>query len=753
MLEGIFEGIKSFLGDTLTSVLEAVLNATVFKLLYYAEIALCWLIDQLYDMFEVFAGLVRIKYDGGYSYLIDVFFTNYVVSNVYWAMALIGIALTFGFAIWAVIRKAFDIDGKQQQSLGQIIGAGIRSIILIVSMTLVISVVLRMTNTLMEQVDYIFNNASHLNFAEERDFSEEEYAAMGRILANIGNASMVPNCKNRYNVNLCYNEIRGDMLYLQQQGVFMYSYYQIDQNGNEIKSWQSVLSQIARSTDLRYDTKIDVYNQGIMTSVGAAMDYLQSGGTIAPVSHVSTFYKSDGKAHLDRMTFLMGSMRAARNGAYNQNPGFTDALRAPYYYGEGKDIYNFDDVDDDFNIGFATDYILVFMAAFALIMDLVTILLNCVARIFNMLFLYIIAPPVIAAAPLDGGGKFKQWTIAFLVQSLSVFGTVIAMRLLLIYLPIVVSPQLTLFENRPLLNVLSKFMLIFGGFEAAKKSTSLLTGILADSAGWQAVQAGDMSSSAAGLVGGASSLAKGAAMKAGGLALKGAGKFADFATKPVQNLAKRGWEATGGKLMKAWNNLGAGDKEREKVMAEAKHSLAVDDMKQQLIAQRATQNGGGGGGSGGGSGGGNRTPPKLPPRTPSKAPAKAGGNSGGALPSNSAGKGSTGASAGKGSTGASAGKGGASKSPSSPPQKQGSAPASKAASGGGAPPSAPAPARYMGTVEEFLRDEPLPSKASSGGGAPASEAPSGGAAKAAPASPAKAPPPPKPSQGGNKGGK
>ena len=33
MLEGIFEGIKSFLGDTLTSVLEAVLNATVFKLL------------------------------------------------------------------------------------------------------------------------------------------------------------------------------------------------------------------------------------------------------------------------------------------------------------------------------------------------------------------------------------------------------------------------------------------------------------------------------------------------------------------------------------------------------------------------------------------------------------------------------------------------------------------------------------------------------------------------------------------------
>ena len=549
MLDGIIDGIMSVLGDTLTSVLEAILNATLFKILYYAEIALCWIISQLYDMFEVFAGIVRIQYgDEKPDYLINVFFSNHTVSNVYWAMALIGIALTFGFAIWAVARKMFDIDGRQQQSMGQIIGAGLKSIFLIVSMTLIISVVLRMTNTLMEQIDYTFNNAYHLDYSAEYVFSEEEYAAMGRVLATIGNASVVPNSKNRYNVNLCYNEIRGDMLYLQNRGIFLYSYYQTDQNGNELKSWQSVLSQIARSTDLRYDVKIDVYNQGVMNSVTAAMDYLQSGGNIAPVSSVSEYYKPDGKAHLDRMVFLMGTMRAARNTAYNREPSLSDALRAPYYYDQGKSIYNIDDVDSDFNIGFPTDYILVFMAVFALIMDLITILLNCVARIFNMLFLYIIAPPVIAAAPLDGGGKFKQWTTAFVVQSLSVFGTVIAMRLLMIYLPIVVSPQLVLFEDRPLLNVLSKFVLIFGGFEAAKKSTSLLTGILADSAGWQAVQAGDMSGSASKLAGAAAGVARGAA----GLGRKAAGGVASFATKPVQNLAKRGWDATGGK----WSNLG-----------------------------------------------------------------------------------------------------------------------------------------------------------------------------------------------------
>ena len=584
MLDSIFEGIKSFLGDTLTSVLEAVLNATLFKLMYYIEIGMCWIIDQLYTMFRVFAGIDRVSYDGKPDYLINVFFSNGTVSNIYWAMALIGIALTFGFLIWAVARKMFDLDGRQQTSMGQIVGAGMKSILLIVSMTLVISVVLRMTNTLMEQITELFDEGNHLSYPVEREFTEEEYAAMGRVLSVIGNASMVPTSDNRYNVNLCYNEIRGDMLYLQTKGVFMYSYYQTDKNGNEMKSWQSVLARIAHSTDLRYDVKIDVYNQGVMESITEAMNYLQSGGTITPVSHVSDTYKSDGNAHLDRMVFLMGTLRAARNGAYNQSPSLTDALRAPYYYEQGRSIYNFDDVDDDFNIGFPTDYIVVFIAGVAAIVDLLTIILNCVARIFNMLFLYIIAPPVIAAAPLDGGGKFKQWTTAFIVQSLSVFGTVIAMRLLMIYLPIVISPQLVLFPDKPLLDALAKFLLIFGGFEAAKKSTSLLTGILADSAGWQAVQAGDMSGSAGRMLGGITGAAKGAA----GLALKTAGGVANFATKPVQNLGKRAWAATGGK----WENLG-NPSEKSKAMAEAKHGMAVDDARQQLLAERG---GGGGGG-------------------------------------------------------------------------------------------------------------------------------------------------------------
>ena len=611
MLGDLWGGATDLLGDTLSSILESILNATIFKLCYYIERMLCWIVGILMDLFNIFSGLETVTYNGSKNFLINIFFANKAINNIFWAMAIIGFILVFVFTGWSVIRKIFDINAKHQESLGQIIWSGIRSIFLIVGLTLVINVVLTGTGILMQQIDFIFNNAYHLDQPQERDFTDEEYAAMGRVLATIGNYSMVPSSNSRYNLNACFNAIRGDMELLQKQGVFDYSYYQPDADGNIGESWQSVLSQIAKSTDLRRDVMIDVYNEGVATSITAAMDYLRNTKDPRPVDHVEASYTVTERANLDRMIFLMGTMRAAKNSAYNENPAFDDALRGPYYYNENRDIYSFSDVNRDFNIGFEMDYVLVWLASVAIIVDLTIVILNCIARIFNMLFLYIIAPPIIAVSPLDNGGKFKQWTTAFLVQSLSVFGTVIAMRLLLIYLPIVSSPQLVLFY-KPVLNAIGKFMLVFGGVEAAKKSTGLLTGILADSAGMEAVRSGDMSSTANRMVGAAGGLALGAAGKAAGAA----GSVLNFATKPVQNLAGRAWNATGGKLASAWSNLGKGDVAGQKAMDSAKERLATERAYEQLTS----------GGKGGSPSTGSGSPPRNGPGGPPPAnPAPGGG--------------------------------------------------------------------------------------------------------------------------------
>ena len=72
----------------------------------------------------------------------------------------------------------------------------------------------------MQQINYMFSNSENLDIPVTIVYTDEQYAAMGRALNTIGNYSLVPAYSSRYNLNTCYNEIRQDLLYLQQQGVF-----------------------------------------------------------------------------------------------------------------------------------------------------------------------------------------------------------------------------------------------------------------------------------------------------------------------------------------------------------------------------------------------------------------------------------------------------------------------------------------------------------------------------------------------------
>lgn len=66
------------------------------------------------------------------------------------------------------------------------------------------------------------------------------------------------------------------------------------------------------------------------------------------------------------------------------------------------------------------------MAAFGMIM-----------RLFKGVVLFMISPPMVALMPLDGGSAFKQWRTAFLKQILAAYGTIVALNLLFLILPVV----------------------------------------------------------------------------------------------------------------------------------------------------------------------------------------------------------------------------------------------------------------------------------------------------------------------------
>ena len=459
------------------------------RILYVLESGLVWVIGIMDECFSVMSGITKVRYQGETKTLLDVFFGNTVVEKIYWAMALLGILLCFVFAIIAVAKKAVDSGDKMKQSMGDILTGTLKAILIIVSLTFIFNAVLSLSDKLFTQINYAFNHADTLGKEDSIEFTDEQYATMARVLETVANYSLMPSYNSRYNLNSCYNEIRGDLQSLEQEGVF--DFYYVSEDGTT--SWQAALQEIVNAGDLSQDLRFDAYNTEISNALLKCMKTMQTDSSFAPLrTYTRQIITSSYNAPLDRMVFLMCTMRAARNPVYNQNASMDDPLRSAYYMGE-KSIYNYTDVTGDFDIT-NFDHILLLMVSFKLIWDLAVIIFDCVARIFNMIFLYLIAPPFIGVMPLDEGGKFKQWTTAFVVQCFGVFGTVIAMRVLLIFIPIISSSDLVLFDNS-LLNQVGKFVLILGGMATAKRASGVITGILADNAGYQAINASNMGES------------------------------------------------------------------------------------------------------------------------------------------------------------------------------------------------------------------------------------------------------------------
>ncbi len=483
---GVLETTVSAAADGIGGVLSSLL----YSVCYGIGSGLCWIVSILDQLFSVMSGVTRIRYAGIPQTLLSVFFDNNTVTAVYWAMALIGILMCFVFAIVAVAKKAVDSDDRMKQSMGGILTGMFKGILIIICLTFLMNVVLSLSDKLLTQINYAFNHSETLGKEDSIEFKDDQYAAMARVLDTVANYSLNPSYNSRYNLNSCYNEIRQDLQYLVQQGVFDFYYVTDEQNG---ESWQSALQKIVNAADLDRDLSMDVYDPSVSNALLECMRTLQTDYSFAPLKSYTRQYSGYGSnVPLDRLVFLMCTTRAAKNPVYNQNVSMEDPLRGAYYTGE-KSIYSYGQVSSDFEMG-GIDYVVLYMVAFKLIWDLAVIMLDCVARIFNMVFLYLIAPPFIGVMPLDDGGKFRQWTTAFVVQCFGVFGTVIAMRVLLIFIPIVVNSDLVLFDSS-ILNLAGKLILILGGMSTAKRASGVVTGILADNAGMQAIHAGSLGDS------------------------------------------------------------------------------------------------------------------------------------------------------------------------------------------------------------------------------------------------------------------
>lgn len=496
----------------------------VYELFYGIDVLLCKILAILYNVFEVFAGVKKVTYDQTQRYLINIFYNNSAINKVYWGMVLISLALLIFFTIMAVIKKSFDIGDKMKSGLGDIIRNALKGGLFILLVQFILLASINMTNVLMEAVTKVFNIASMGDQKTQITFDNADYATMARVLNTIGNYSVNPSRQSRYNINSCFNEIRTDMNRLKKKGVFDFNYEKTDTKGNRVISWQLILTDIAKSHDLSSDIDLDEYDVALSTAMTNAMDVIStSGSAFKPLKEQT--WKSDKEpldpknVSIDNILFLTATTTAAKNAQYNEKPGIYDDLRYDYLSGK-KSIYDLDQVKQDFDISFATfDHLICIIGALILGQQFLVLALNCVARLFNIMLLYIMAPPFLAVIPYDEGAKAKQWTTAFVIQSLSIFGSIISIRLFMIFVPIIFDSKLVLLQNG-VGEILAKLVFLFGAAFTCNKASGMISGILADNAGLQSIQAGDVGSGA---------FAKMTSM---------AGSAASIAAKPITTPAK-----------------------------------------------------------------------------------------------------------------------------------------------------------------------------------------------------------------------
>ena len=473
ILEGLLDILQALFGWLFLVILQMLLR----------------IVDILEKFFDVFAGTEPVYYKGEPHYLFNLFFSNRAITNLFWAMAIIAIVLSFGFCIVAVARKVTDVSGTSKHTLGQIMSNFIRSLVVILLLNVCIIAAINVTAVVFDRINYSLENSEGLKSDRERVYTDEEFATMVRIMATVGNYAANPSAESRYNVNACFNAIRGEVLTLFNAGCFDYD-FPVVRTGKH--TWQSALAQVAKSANLEEDLQLDTYYSTVQDAITLCFDQLKTNINFKPQQTAVTADGLLANMSTAKLIFLTSSMGAEENKQF-RNGSFDDALRKSYLNNE-KDFLSFEYVDNDFAIT-RINYVVGIIAAYAMILFLAKIILVFIARIMNVLMLYVVSPLFASSMTLDEGSRFQNWVQSFVMQLVAAYASVVMMRVYLIILPIILSSDFQFFAPGSALNnysIYGQLLVVLAGSWAVSRATVLISGALTGNAA-SAVQDADSS--------------------------------------------------------------------------------------------------------------------------------------------------------------------------------------------------------------------------------------------------------------------
>ena len=174
--------------------------------------------------------------------------------------------------------------------------------------------------------------------------------------------------------------------------------------------------------------------------------------------------------NIDEILWLNCSMDAAKNESWNVSKAS----------------------DEDFELG-KFDYIQGYVSSILVILMLAGSIMIFIARLFELLVLYIVGPIFAASIANDGGEMFKQWKDMFIAKFFAGYTMVFGMRLYLLIVPVICgssisfesATQATGQEYAAFKSVIQIFI-VLGGAYAVYKSQTMIIRLLSVEASMQA---------------------------------------------------------------------------------------------------------------------------------------------------------------------------------------------------------------------------------------------------------------------------
>ncbi|MFA6860515.1 MAG: hypothetical protein WCR30_03925 [Clostridia bacterium] len=410
MLGGIFDGLK----DWITGFFN------LFpKLLYLLVTMIYGILDIFQCIFRKVAGLETVYYlsedgttvsigeDG--SDIILTILNNSQIKDAIIAMIVLAFVLVFIFTIIAILKTEFNAEDAKSASKTKVVGKSIKAMISFFLVPAICYMGLFLSNVIIIALDRATTQTTDTLDGGSLEVFEPGYyydvfgtaiATNGTPLSGLAFKSAAFNA-NRIRTNDAFaNAIALDGETDGNGITFGKTFMPSDNNSSENVSGQELAAEnldnaFANSYILKTGKQASINERIDKISDADAKEYLHS------FSKIVILDEGDS----DRSIGIMSKFR----------------VNLVWFY---YDLWKF-------------DFVLGLGIAIVLTVIMLNITLAVMKRVFDLIILTIVAPPIAATMPLDNGDTFKKWRVKYVAKSIQAYAPVVAMNLFFLIVPFI----------------------------------------------------------------------------------------------------------------------------------------------------------------------------------------------------------------------------------------------------------------------------------------------------------------------------